>query len=239
MIDIICDYCERKFQNYPSNNRKYCSRKCFELGNRKIYIKVCPQCTEVFIVNAKRKEMKFCSRKCAGSYHNPKGSQTGKLSRTWRGGEFISENGYEMTLIPGTGKYVTKHRHIMEKYLGKKLNKGKILLIGIMYDGITMSLVYFTGNLMFLMILIVFHAIGIPMVIVSRTALIQEWIDDSKLGRVFSLVNVSVIGMTALSAGATGWLADIMPVGQIFGIVGLAAMLCGLVGWFYPGLKES
>jgi hypothetical protein len=34
MEDLICFYCGKEFKNYKSNQRKFCSRKCFELNRR-------------------------------------------------------------------------------------------------------------------------------------------------------------------------------------------------------------
>ena len=128
---------------------------------------------------------------------------------------------------------------ILVNYLSRFLGKGKILLLGMMFDGLTYALVMFTGSLPLFMLLIAFHAIGIPHIVVSRTSLIQEWTESGKLGRVFSLTNMAVVGMTALTTGATGWLAETIPIDQIFGIFGIFAMLCGLIGWFYPPLRQS
>ena len=89
------------------------------------------------------------------------------------------------------------------------------------------------------MLLIAFHAIGIPLIIVARTSLIQEWTDDLKRGRVFSLVNMAVIGMTALATGFTGLLADYISIEIIFGLFGIAGMLCGIIGWLYRELREG
>jgi hypothetical protein len=50
---------------------------------------------------------------------------------------------------------------------------------------------------------------------------------------------MSVIGMTALATGATGWLAQYVPIDVIFGVFGTAGMLCGLVGWLYKPLRNG
>jgi len=41
---------------------------------------------------------------------------------------------------------------------------------------------------------------------------------------------MAVIGMTALTSAATGWLAEVLPIQTIFWLFGICAMLCGLVG---------
>lgn len=128
---------------------------------------------------------------------------------------------------------------ILVNYLVKYLGKGKILLLGMIFDGVTYALVMFTGSLSLFMVLIAFHAIGIPHIVVSRTSLIQEWTDSDKLGRVFSLTNMAVVGMTALTTGATGWLAEYVGIEIIFGVFGVLGMACGIIGWMNPDLRNS
>ncbi len=124
-------------------------------------------------------------------------------------------------------------------FLSRHLGKGKILLLGLVFDGLTYALVYWCQSLELLMALIVIHAMGIPHIVVARMSLVQEWVAPGLLGRVFSLVNMSVIGMTALTTGATGWLAQFVSIDVIFGVFGAAGMLCGLVGWLYKPLRSG
>lgn len=119
-----------------------------------------------------------------------------------------------------------------------RFSKIHLLFAGMIFDGITYALAYFCHNLGLFMAIIAFHAIGIPFIVVMRTSLIQEWVENQLLGRVFSLVNMSVVGMTALSTGVTGWLADRVSVADIFGLFGIAGMLCGVVGWLHPGWEK-
>jgi len=128
---------------------------------------------------------------------------------------------------------------ILVNYLTKSLGKGKILLLGMIFDGVTYAMVLFTGSLPLFMTLIAFHAIGIPHIVVSRTSIIQEWTDADKLGRVFSLTNMAVVGMTALTTGATGWLAEFVGIEIIFGVFGILGMTCGIIGWLNPDLRNS
>lgn len=120
----------------------------------------------------------------------------------------------------------------------KYLPKGKLLLLAMIFDGAT-HVVYFCHDLELLMLLIAFHAIGIPYIVVMRTSLIQEWVDDRNLGRVFSIVNMAVIGVTALTTGLTGWLADLVAIDAIFAVFGSVGMLCGFVGWLFKPLRNA
>lgn len=128
---------------------------------------------------------------------------------------------------------------ILINYVNRFIGKGKILLIGLIFDGITFAVLLFINSLPLLMLSIAFHAIGIPFIVVARTSLIQEWTDDNRLGRVFSLVNIAVVGMTALTTGFTGILADFVSIDIIFAIFGTGGMLCGFVGYLYKDLREG
>lgn len=125
--------------------------------------------------------------------------------------------------------------NIHSRYVGK----AKLLLLGMMFDGLTLMLVCWTQSLLVFMILIAIHAIGIPHIIVTRTSLIQEWAEGRQLGRVFSLVNMAVIGMTALTTGVTGLLADIITIEAVFGVFGACGMVCGLAGLLHRELRNS
>jgi len=124
-------------------------------------------------------------------------------------------------------------------YASHRFTTGKLLLLGMLFDGITYSVLYFTQSLYVMIMLISFHAIGIPFIVVARTSLIQKWVEDKKLGRLFSLVNMAVVGMTALTTGATGFLAEFVPIEWIFMFFGIAGTLCGIAGWLYKDLREG
>jgi len=124
-------------------------------------------------------------------------------------------------------------------YMGKTINKGRLLLLGMIFDGLTYTLAGWCNSLGIFMLLIIFHAIGIPFIVVSRTSLIQEWVPKKRLGKVFSLVNITVVGMIAFAAGSTGFLAELMGVKIIFIVFGSIATICGLIGWLYAPLRDS
>ena len=122
--------------------------------------------------------------------------------------------------------------------LRRRFGVGRVLLFGLMFDGLTHGLVYWCNSVEALMALLAFHALGIPLIVVCRTSLLQAWVDEGRRGRIFSLVNMSVVGMTALATGATGWLAEVVSIQLIFGVFGAAAFVCGVVGCFVPSLTS-
>jgi len=128
---------------------------------------------------------------------------------------------------------------ILVNLAARSLGKGKLLLLGMLFDGVTYAVLYYCGTTMGLAALIAFHALGIPFIIVSRTALIQEWVPTGMQGRIFGLAGMAVVGTTAVSCGAVGFLAESIPINLIFGVFGICATLCGIVGYCYTKLRES
>lgn len=122
--------------------------------------------------------------------------------------------------------------------IGNRINIGKLLLIGMILDGVTYSLMYFAGSVNYVLIFIVIHALGIPMITISRTAIIQKHSPNEYHGRLFSLVHLSVVGVTALSAAVVGIAANYIDIRIIFLFIGIGAALCGVVGFFNPRLRS-
>ncbi len=121
---------------------------------------------------------------------------------------------------------------------GRSLNPSLVLFLGMIMDGLTYSLLYLIDTYVGARVLILIHGIGIPMITVSRTTLIQTVVPNQYRGRVFSMVSLSVIGLTALSAALIGPLAEVIPIATVFLIIGLAAALCGITGLSHQGMMK-
>jgi len=122
--------------------------------------------------------------------------------------------------------------------IGNRIKIGKLLLIGMILDGITYSLMYFAVSVNYVLIFIVIHAFGIPMITISRTAIIQRHTPNELHGRLFSLVHLAVIGVTALSAALVGIIANYIDIKIIFFFIGIGAALCGVVGFTNQVLRK-
>lgn len=117
---------------------------------------------------------------------------------------------------------------------GKRLAKGKLLLLGIAMDGAT-----YLPFLAFLalrsygpaLLLIFVHGLFIPLITVTRTSLIQEIVPPAYLGRIFALVNLTVVGFMALSSFTTGALGEVLDAPWLFGLAGAGGALSGVLGW--------
>lgn len=105
-------------------------------------------------------------------------------------------------------------------------------------DGLTFCLLYVAGSVPMVMGLIIIHALGIPMITVSRTAIIQKYVPNHLQGRVFSMVHLAVVGLTGISSALVGIVADFLPIGSIFLLIGIGAAGCGFYGLLYKSIRS-
>ncbi len=122
--------------------------------------------------------------------------------------------------------------------IGPSFKNGILLTIGMVLDGLTYSIFYFANSVSTVSFLIVIHGIGIPMITISRTAIVQKYASNHYHGRIFSMVHLAVIGMTALSSAITGMVASIVEIRTVFLLIGFGAGVCGLIGLLTPRLRE-
>ena len=85
----------------------------------------------------------------------------------------------------------------------------------------------------------------------------QKNIPEKLLGRIFTIISISIISMAAFSSGIIGFLSDIVKNAQFLGIAefpfvsiqntgiqtifllfGVGAGLCGIVGFLHPKIKH-
>ncbi len=119
-----------------------------------------------------------------------------------------------------------------------RIRKGPMWLWGMVLDGLTYMPILLAPSFGWLVPIIFAHAIFIPWIVIFRVSIVQELVPDDMQGRVFSLVGMSVVGMTALSCGVTGILLGVVPTHLLFGIWGVLGMLCGVVGLLLPSLRR-
>ncbi len=117
-----------------------------------------------------------------------------------------------------------------------RLNPVLILFLGMIIDGLTYSLIYWTDSYLQTRLLLLIHGIGIPMITIPRTTIIQMAVPKQYRGRVFSMVNMSVFGAMAISAALVGPIAEFVPVPVIFLFIGIAAATCGVIGLSHRGM---
>ena len=112
----------------------------------------------------------------------------------------------------------------------KRLNPVSILLFGIVMDGFTYSLLYFVNSNFMAILVLLIHGIGIPLITVSRTTIIQTAAPDKFRGRIFSMNYMAVMGTTAISVGLTGFILEFISADLLFLCIGICAAATVLFG---------
>ena len=122
--------------------------------------------------------------------------------------------------------------------LNGRLSNGLIWAIGLVLDGVTYSFIYWAASVEMAMVMIFFHGIGIPLIMVSRTSIVQIHTPNKFHGRLFSVVHLGVVGTTAISAGLVGIITSVIFVKLLFFGIGCGAALCGFIGLAMPSLRN-
>jgi len=122
--------------------------------------------------------------------------------------------------------------------LGSRIGYGRLLLLGIFVDGITYVPLLWCRSLTFLIGVTFVHALAIPMITIPRTTLVQHIVTPRLRGRVFALVNVVVLGTTAISSGLAGLALDRLTAPALFGWIGCLAGATGLLGFASGRLRR-
>ena len=121
---------------------------------------------------------------------------------------------------------------------GNHFTHGKLFLTGLFIDCASFCLYYFIENMLQMYILSFCHGIGIPLLIISRVSIMQKNIPEELLGRIFSIISISIISMAAVSSGIIGFASDVFDIQTIFLLFGTGAGLCGIVGFLHPKIKH-
>ncbi len=120
----------------------------------------------------------------------------------------------------------------------RRVPHGLLLLAGIALDGLTYIPLYWCRTLPYLLVVSFLHSLVIPMITVPRATILQRDVPKERLGRVFALQNVVVLGMTALSSGLTGLALEWIDAPTLFGVIGILAGLTGLAGFASRRLRQ-
>jgi MFS family permease len=122
--------------------------------------------------------------------------------------------------------------------LGTRLGCGRLLLIGITADGLTYVPLLWCRSLPYLIAVSFVHALAIPMILIPRATLVQNMVTPRLRGRVFALVNMVVLGTTAVSSGLAGIALDHMKAPALFGWIGCLAGATGILGFASGRLRR-
>ena len=123
--------------------------------------------------------------------------------------------------------------------LGRRGRKGPMILLGIILDGLTLIPLAFCRTLTDVQTAMFFHALAVPLMIIPRTVLVQQLLPGPLHGRAFALLNATVFGMTAVSVGMTGLLAEWFSLPNLFLGLGTLGVLTGLSGLALSRLRTA
>lgn len=113
---------------------------------------------------------------------------------------------------------------------GQSWPKGRLLLIGMLLDGFTFIPFLWVSSVIELGIYTVIHSLAIPLLTVTRASLVQEVVPPEMRGRVFALISLAVVGMSAVSSALTGLVLEWIPAPALFAGIGVLGGLCGVAG---------
>lgn len=116
----------------------------------------------------------------------------------------------------------------------QKIGYKKIWAFGLFADGVSYCPYAFIETVPQLAAFALLHATFIILIIIPRTTLLQRLTPPRDLGNVFSLLNVAVSGVTALSCAVTGWACTVFGVRDVFLFIGMLSGLCGVWAWLVP-----
>lgn len=117
-------------------------------------------------------------------------------------------------------------------------------MLGLIYDGLSFIPLFWVGKVgidpFWLSLIIIFvHSLGIPFIQVTRTSLVHSVVPGNMQGRVFSMINLAVVGMMSISVAVTGIVAEWISPGTIFLVIGIGAALSGFIGLAMPSIREA
>jgi len=115
---------------------------------------------------------------------------------------------------------------------------GRLWALGLALDGFTFLLYLPAGTLPLLYAATFIHALAIPLIVVSRATIVQRLVPQELLGRAFGYIDIAVYGVTALSAGMTGFVSE--EIGPLLTIVygGVLAGACGVAGLLMKDVRD-
>jgi len=125
---------------------------------------------------------------------------------------------------------------------GRRWSLRKVVLGGMVMDGLTYLPYVWLDDYPVALLVIVLHGVFIPLIVVGRTTLIQRHVPPDRHGKVFALVGITVVGMSALSAALSGLVAEWAGPRILFGMAGVLGALCGVLGftlwrWREPSVR--
>ncbi len=124
-------------------------------------------------------------------------------------------------------------------WLARRVRLGRLILLGIVLDGLTYMPFFLIRSVPAALVFMGVHSVVIPIILVPRTTLVQRLVGRQMWGRVFSILNVCVVGFSALSSGLVGVVAEFVTVPWIFLVFGALVALVGAAGFLDRDLRDA
>ncbi|MCS7245628.1 MAG: MFS transporter [candidate division WOR-3 bacterium] len=118
-----------------------------------------------------------------------------------------------------------------------KLDEIKMLKLGIFLDGFTYIPLFFVKDFGLSLIFIFIHGLVIPLITVSRTTIIQKYVNEEIRGRVFSLIYIAVIGFMSISGLFMGFLGEFLDANYLFLVGGIGGSIVGIMSFYFKIFK--
>jgi DHA3 family macrolide efflux protein-like MFS transporter len=113
---------------------------------------------------------------------------------------------------------------------GQLWPKGKLIVCGIALDALTFLPLFFVDSFPQAALAMFVHGLTVPLITISRATLVHQTVADRQRGRVFALINLAVVGFTALSVLMVGPLCGWLGVQNMFLLVASSGVLFALGG---------
>ena len=124
-------------------------------------------------------------------------------------------------------------------WLSRRVRLGRLILVGIILDGLTYMPFFLIKSVPTALVFMGLHSVVIPIILVPRTTLVQRLADREMWGRVFAILNVCVVGFSALSSGFVGVVAEFVSAPVIFLVFGGLVALVGALGFLDRDLRSA
>jgi MFS family permease len=128
---------------------------------------------------------------------------------------------------------------ILLNRFARNARKGLLVIVGMILDGATYIPFFWCRSFELLVVLMFVHSVCVSLIVVPRAALLQQHVPQKRLGRIFALLNLTVAGLTALSAGLTGIAAEVISPPTLFLVAGLGGATCGLIALAFRSLRST
>jgi MFS family permease len=122
---------------------------------------------------------------------------------------------------------------------GRSIRQNRLLSWGIILDGLTYLPMFWVTDPQLMYLTLFCHGLFIPLIIIPRPTLVHKIVPAEMQGRIFALITISVTGFTALSIAATGVLAEVFSMANIYAFIAVFATFTGVIILFDEDFRQS